>query len=86
MIGLAVTGISPQSTVWFTESGDLYGGPYLSSFNPTLVGDGCPGTTSETYSLSTNIERIPWPAHDLPAQDRGRSNVRRSLGDGFLRF
>lgn len=68
VMGLAVTGAPPTSTVWFTESSLTNGqGVSLDSFNPSLIGDGCPGIMNESYSLRGSINRTPLPAV-LPAQ------------------
>ena len=68
VIGLAVTGTPPNTTVSFTESNLTNGlGSSLDSFNPNLVGDGCPGNMNESYSLQGSLKRIPLPAI-LPAQ------------------
>ncbi len=66
--GLAVTGSSSQTRIWFTETDVIGDQPSVDSFAPGLIGDGCPGTKSETYSLNAHLQEIPWPANDFPAQ------------------
>jgi hypothetical protein len=66
--GLAVTGTWPHSSVWFVESSVTRDHPSLDSFNPATVGDGCPGTVNEVYSLAGALMSDSWPANDFPAQ------------------
>ena len=68
LIGLAIVGSRPNSTVWFAESNVLNGDVYLDRFNPDAVGDGCPGTTNELYSIAGNMRQFPWPGAGAPAQ------------------
>lgn len=68
VIGLAVTDSQAQSRTWFVESNTMTGNPSLNWFSPSLVGDGCPGTNNEVYSLEGSLHTIPWPANDVPAQ------------------
>jgi DNA-binding beta-propeller fold protein YncE len=68
VIGLAIVGVRPNSTVWFAESNVLNGDIYLDGFNPDAVGDGCPGTTNESYPLAGSMEQVPWPGAGAPAQ------------------
>jgi len=66
--GLVVTGSGSQSRIWFTETNVVSGKPSLDTFSPALIGGGCTGKTSETYSLSGHVGIIAWPANDFPAQ------------------
>jgi len=68
VMGLAATGTAPDDDIWFVESNIEGGKPNLDYFNPAEVGDGCPGTTSESYSLSGLVHRIIWPGNNFPSQ------------------
>ena len=68
VIGLAATGTAPNSDIWFVDSNREGGKPDLDYFNPAEVGDGCPGVTSESYSLSGLVHRIVWPGDNFPSQ------------------
>ncbi len=62
VMGIASTGTSPNSEIWFLETALSHA--YLDSFNPANVGDGCPGTSDEFYSLSGDVQQIAWPANE----------------------
>jgi hypothetical protein len=68
VIGLAVVGSRPSSSVWFAESNVLNGDTSIDSFNPDSIGDGCPGTANESYGLAGQMQRISWPGAGAPAQ------------------
>ena len=68
VMGLAATGVPPTSRIWFTESrGDALQ-PSLDSFNPAQIGDGCPGTRDESFTLPATVRALTWPASVAPAQ------------------
>lgn len=68
VIGLAVSGSPPESNTWFVESGATDGSPSLDWFNPAQVGDGCPRTSDEIYSLNGALHRVTWPTGLVPGQ------------------
>jgi streptogramin lyase len=68
VVGLASTRTASATTIWYVETNVESGQPYLDSFNPALVGDGCPGTSTESYALAGEITQIKWPGNVEPAQ------------------
>lgn len=67
VFSIASTGTAPDNEIWFTETSLSH--PYIDSFEPADVGDGCPGTSDESYSLNGDVRRIAWPANEfVPAQ------------------
>lgn len=68
VVGLASTGAAAATTIWFVETDVESGQPFLDSFEPADIGDGCPGTTTESYSLAGEIHQVRWPGNVEPAQ------------------
>ena len=68
VVGLAATGTARATTIWYLETNVESGDPSLDSFKPADVGNGCPGTSTESYSLAGEIRRIAWPGNVEPAQ------------------
>jgi len=68
VVGLASTGTALATTIWYLETNVESGHPSLDSFNPADIGDGCPGTSTESYSLAGEIRQIVWPGNVEPAQ------------------
>ena len=40
----------------------------LDSFNPAQIGDGCPGTRDESFTLPATVRALTWQANVAPAQ------------------
>ena len=68
VVGLASTGTGSATSIWFVETDVESGQPYLDSFAPAHVGNGCPGTATESYSLAGDLRQIKWQGNVEPAQ------------------
>ena len=68
VVGLASTGTASATTIWYVETNVESGQPYLDSFLPADVGDGCPGASNQSYSLAGDVTQIKWPGNVEPAQ------------------
>jgi len=68
VMGLASIGSPPNRLIWFTESRGNGLQPSLDSFNPAQIGDGCPGTRDESFTLPTTVRTLVWGANVAPAQ------------------
>jgi DNA-binding beta-propeller fold protein YncE len=68
VVGLATTKTASATTIWYLETNVESGQPYLDSFDPAHVGNGCPGTSTASYSLTGKITQLKWPGNVEPAQ------------------
>jgi hypothetical protein len=68
VVGLAATGTAAATTIWYLETNVETGQPYLDAFVPAHVGNGCPGTSTASYSLTGALRQIAWPGNVEPAQ------------------
>jgi hypothetical protein len=68
VVGLASTGTASATTIWYLETNVESGHPFLDSFEPADIGNGCPGSSTESYSLAGKIQQIVWPGNVEPAQ------------------
>jgi streptogramin lyase len=68
VVGLASTGSGSATSIWYLETNVESGQPYLDSFVPSNVGNGCPGTSTATYSLAGEIHQLKWPGNVEPDQ------------------